>query len=304
MQWQEYSGNPVLTTGGKGEWDVGALGTMSVVKVAGLYHMYYEAWGRRSEIHWDEEEYFSLQIGHAVSSDGLHWLKDPANPVIPRGGRGEWEHHGTWDPFVLHEDGLFKMWHGGGASDHCDWGFATSEDGTAFVKRGQISHLGNVEDVHVVRDAAGGHYHMYYWDRAHEPMGLFHARSPNETDFDFAKAENITIEGEHYPSMYKFTHVIQKRDKWFMFYGNFVRPHCPDGTIRLAISNDGCHWTAVNKNLLPGHDGEALEAGDDLWFMYFGPQGYFDRASCDIRLAMYHGNLTSLAEQGVPGYRR
>ena len=107
--WRKHPNNPVLTIGAKGEWDAGALGTMSVVKVADVFHMYYEAWGRRSSATWDEEEYFTLQIGHAVSPDGTHWSKDPSNSVLPRGKDGEWDHHGTWDPFVLYEDNLFKI---------------------------------------------------------------------------------------------------------------------------------------------------------------------------------------------------
>ncbi len=96
--------------------------------------------------------------------------------------------------------------------------------------------------------------------------------------------------------MYKFTHVIKEQDTWFMLYGNFVRPHCPDGTIRLATSTDGSEWTSINRNLLPGHDGEVLKVDANLWFMFSGPQGYFDRKACDIHLSMYEGDLASLAE--------
>ena len=58
---------------------------MSVVKVADVFHMYYEAWGIRSEATWSHDEYDSLQIGYATSADGLAWVKDPANPVLPKG---------------------------------------------------------------------------------------------------------------------------------------------------------------------------------------------------------------------------
>ena len=80
-----YEGNPVLAPGGKGTWDAGALGSMTVVKVKDIYHLYYEAWGVRSKKAWSQEEYNSLQIGHATSADGVHWMKDPANPVVPKG---------------------------------------------------------------------------------------------------------------------------------------------------------------------------------------------------------------------------
>ncbi|MHC4271060.1 MAG: hypothetical protein ACYST2_01955, partial [Planctomycetota bacterium] len=55
-----YHGNPVVTMGEKGEWDAGALGSMTVLKVGDTFHMYYESWGVRSEADWDASEYESL----------------------------------------------------------------------------------------------------------------------------------------------------------------------------------------------------------------------------------------------------
>lgn len=134
----------------------GALGSMTVVKVGDFYHMYYEAWGDQGTGGLD---YYSLQIGHAVSPDGSH-----------------------------------------------------------FVKKGQISRLGNVEDIHVVHDTAKARYYLYYWDRRREPLGLLRAESCNETDFDFGRAAPIKIEGEKYPGMYKFSHVFLDGGAWYMYY--------------------------------------------------------------------------------------
>jgi len=292
-------GNPVLSPGEKGAWDAGALGSMTVAKVKEVYHLYYEAWGVRSKKAWSQEEYDSLQIGHATSADGVHWVKDPANPVVPKGkAEDAWDRDGTWDPFVIYEDGQFKLWHGGG-NTVCDWGYAVSADGTHFTKKGRISHLGQVEDDHVIHDQSNGRYHMYYWDRAHEPMGLFRATSGSEMDFDFGKAQGLRIEGEHYPGMYKFTHVFMDNGAWYMLYGNFVRPHCPNSTVRLATSPDGVKWTSVNQNLLEGHDGELLRADEGLYLLYYGPRNHFDAAECDIRVALYDGELKSLAAPGA-----
>jgi hypothetical protein len=290
-----YDANPVVKTGEKGEWDAGALGSMTVLKVGSIYHMYYEAWGVRSEKEWDADEYESLQIGHATSRDGVHWTKDPANPVLPRGAVGEWDRTGTWDPFVLYEDGLFKMWYGGGGGGKpCDWAFAVSKDGSRFEKKGRISYLREVEDDHVVHDTDTGLYHMYYWDRNYEPMALFHATSKNETDFDFENAQKIKITGETYPEQYKFTHVLKDTNGWHMFYGDFERPHCPDTFTRYATSSNGAHWYAGNKRLLKGHDAEVLKVADDLYLMYYGPRNHFDAKDCDIRLAVYRGKLSDL----------
>jgi len=293
--WKDFSENPVLTVGKPGSWDAGALGSMSVVKVGDTFHLYYEAWGVRSEAEWDREEYNTLQIGHATSKDGKRWTKDEANnPVIPQGKEGEWDCDGTWDPFVIYEDGLFKMWYGGNKGDVCEWGYAVSKDGSHFEKKGKISNLGEVEDIHVVHNKDNGKYYLYYWDRHYEPLGLFCAISPNETDFNFENAINISIENDYEEAMYKFTHVIKKKYLWYMFYADFVRPHCAHSKTRLALSTDGIHWKSFNKNLFNGHDAEIIQVNDSLIYAYYGPNGYFDRKNCDIRLKIFKGEFEEL----------
>jgi hypothetical protein len=191
------------------------------------------------------------------------------------------------------------MWYGGGENTHCDWGYAVSADGVHFVKQGQISHLGDVEDDHVVHDHVTGRYFMYYWDRKHEPKGLFRAQSLNETNFDFAHAQPVHIDGLPGNSMYKFTHVLQDRGRWLMFFAEFVRPACKGCWTGYATSPDGLRWRAQNRQLLLGQDAEILKVADDLYLMYYGPDGYFDQKDCDIRLAVYQGKLSALAAKAL-----
>ncbi len=294
-QWQVYTNNPILSPGPPGSWDAGALGTMTVVRVGDLYHMYYEAWGTRGN---KDQDYYTLQIGHAVSKDGVHWTKDPANPVLPKGSGNDWDANGTWDPSVIYEDGLFKLWHGGGIDAHCDWGYATSTDGVHFVKQSQLSHLGHVEDDHVVHDPTSGRYFMYYWNRQYEPYGLFCAESPNETNFDFADARPIHIDGLPYRLMYKFPDVFQDGGRWYMYFGRFVRPGCLGCWTSYATSRDGLHWQVQGRHVMLCHDAFILKVAHDLYFMYYGPNGYFDQSKCDIRLAVYKGNLSAIGKDG------
>lgn len=286
-----YAGNPVLRPGEKGSWDAGALGSMTVLKAGDVYHMYYEAWGVRGK---RLDDYNSLQIGHATSRDGLHWIKDPANPVIPKGTDGAWDSDGAWDPFVLYEDGQFKMWYGGGMDQHCDWGYAVSRDGVHFEKKGRISHLGNLEDDHIVHDKTTGHYFIYYWDRKFEPAGLFRAESTDEIHFDFAHATPISISGLDPKIMYKFTHVISNEGHWQLFFGKFIRPACKGSSTGFATSPDGLNWTVKNDSLLLGIDAEVLQLADNSWIMYYGKDGFFDEADQDIRAALYKGKLGDL----------
>ena len=301
----DYSDNPVvLTMGAKGTWDAGALGSMTIVKVDNIYHMYYEAWGSLSH-EGRVGEYESLQIGHAMSKDGVHWDKDPANPVIKAGIKGEWDEDGTWDPFVIYEDGIFKMWYGGGNGSHCDWGYATSTDGSTFKKHDQISHLGNVEDIHVVHNHENGKYYLFYWDRAQAPWkdvmdsipplpsGLFVAISYNETDFNFDNAQRLKVEGQEWPV--KYSQVIREDNQWVMIYGEAVtrgNPSCSG----IATSNDLINWKKRAFPIVKGHDAEIFKMGENKWYLYYAPYSYFDMPDCDIRLATYKGKLSDLFE--------
>jgi hypothetical protein len=94
--------------------------------------------------------------------------------------------------------------------------------------------------------------------------------------------------------MYKFTHVLQGRGQWLMFFAEFVRPSCKNCWTGYATSQDGLRWQAQNRHLLLGQDAEVLKVADDLYFLYFGPDGYFDQKDCDIRLAVYKGKLSAL----------
>ena len=305
-----YVLNPVLAPGkrSQGDWDAGALGTPCVIKAGGIYHMYYEAWGKLGK-EGRHADYLTLQIGHAVSLDGVHWAKDPSNPVLPKGGEGQWDHGGTWDPFVIYEDGLFKMWYGGNDDgktvDRCEWGYATSTDGAHFVKLGQFSHLGQVEDDRVVHDRQRGEYFMFYWDRAKAdwnevmkgppvaPSGLFVARSNNETNFDFSNAVRLTIQGQAWPG--KYSQVIRDGKRWVMFYGEAKLRGIPSKT-GMAVSDDLLTWKKAAFPLIRGHDAAVVEAAPGLWLMFYGPEGYFDMPECDIRLALFNGTLGELAE--------
>ena len=307
LKFKDYAEDPVvLAPGAKGEWDAGALGSMTLLKADDVYHMYYEAWGSLSH-DGGEEEYISLQIGHATSKDGIEWEKDPANPVIPYGAEGEWDRDGTWDPFVIYEDGIFKMWYGGGVGSHCDWGYATSTDGVHFEKKGQISFLGNLEDIHVVHNPGDGRYYLYYWDRAQAPWndvmdsipplpsGLFMAISEDETNFDFENAQRLKVKGQDWPV--KYSHVIREGDEWVMFYGESVTRGNPSST-GIATSTDLINWTKRVFPVVKGHDAEILKMGEDDWYLYYAPDAYFDMPDCDIRLAVYRGELIDLFGNG------
>lgn len=86
-------------------WEQKRLFYPEVLKVDGWYVMWYGAY-------WSAHEQ-KTAIGCAVSADGLHWVKNPGNPVFMPDPSHDWESHYTTGHTVLRlPDGAFRIWYG------------------------------------------------------------------------------------------------------------------------------------------------------------------------------------------------
>jgi hypothetical protein len=107
--WTKHVGNPVMT-GTPGGWDEGMMMWPSVLKNGSAYEMWYTA---------------GTGIGRATSPDGIHWTKDPGNPVLSAG----WDGGTPLQPSVLLENGTYKMWFRHTLGAQTSIGYAESPDG-------------------------------------------------------------------------------------------------------------------------------------------------------------------------------
>ena len=55
----------------------------------------------------------TLRIGHATSSNGTNWIKDPANPVLDIGSPGAWDWLHVYGPSVVKVGAEYKLWYSG-----------------------------------------------------------------------------------------------------------------------------------------------------------------------------------------------
>lgn len=79
------------------DWDSERVETPSILKVGSTYHLYYSACKNST----CAANVFS--IGHATSSDGVSWTRDPGNPVIsPSSTLAEWGGSGVGEPFAYY----------------------------------------------------------------------------------------------------------------------------------------------------------------------------------------------------------
>jgi len=112
--------SPVLPVGAPGEWDDEKVYCPSVVFVNGIYHMWYSG---APDLAAD-----TILIGHATSSDGLVWTKDPDNPVLEQGPAGSWDSYPWFFSFVIFENDTFHLWYSSFGNNQGQIGYATATD--------------------------------------------------------------------------------------------------------------------------------------------------------------------------------
>ncbi len=102
---------PVFTLGARGRWDEMWTSHVNVVAdPGGGYHMFY--FGSAPSDYRDGIEMQRGAIGHAYSSDGIVWERNPGNPILsPRAGEADaWTLGG---PSAVVENGRIRVWYFG-----------------------------------------------------------------------------------------------------------------------------------------------------------------------------------------------
>jgi len=124
--WTKDANNPVLTMGAAGTWDNSWINIGGVLYDDTKYHMWYSGCDTLS---------VGVKIGHATSTDGLTWTKDPANPVLVSLVTGSWDYPRVELPSVLFDGAVYHMWYSGGSTQFM-WkiGHATSANGVSWTK--------------------------------------------------------------------------------------------------------------------------------------------------------------------------
>jgi len=125
--WTKSASNPVLGVGAAGSWDSTFVGMTSVIKTGSGFKLWYRGGSATGG-----------GIGFATSPDGLVWTKYAGNPVIS-GGSGGWDTT-PYHPEVIFDGTVYHMWYSGcnQADDVCQVGYATSTNGTQWIRKGMV----------------------------------------------------------------------------------------------------------------------------------------------------------------------
>lgn len=161
------SEKPVLDLGPLGAFDDSGVTTSCLVEQGGRRYLYYTGWSLGVTVP------FYLFVGLAVSDDGGEtFTRASRGPLLPRSDADPFL---TASPWVLAEDGRWRMWYvsgsgwrrdGAGVRHFYDIRHAESRDGLRWRPTGHVCVTYAREDEHafsrpcVVKD--GGLYRMWY----------------------------------------------------------------------------------------------------------------------------------------------
>lgn len=275
--WYKYPNNPVLDLGSSNSFDSAYVEAPSVLYKDGIYHMWYA--GGTGAI-WT--------IGHATSSDGLSWSnREPididlsADPDVSN----------IHDPYVLYEDGLYKMWYAvsdsGFSFIHIN--YATSTDGINwdFVAKDIIPAIlyweseNRVSFPSVIHNQDG--YKMWFSGSDYDSFRIGYATSTdglNWTQFpDPVMAatqdwEDLGLGGPH---------VIYENNIYEMYYHTGYR-------IGYATSQDGISWTKDSNNPI-------ISPSPEFPFESLRLLNPFVLKSNGINMMWYNGQETNYTER-------
>jgi len=164
ITWDKDPANPVLDVGATGTWDENSLVGGYVIRMGSMFHMWYTG-------HGGQDFNTNYRIGHATSTDGTHWEKDPGNPVINPGQSGSWDDAWISGGHVVFDGSEYHIYYSGFGTgvEHVSCGHATSPDALTWTKDGLNPVLTGQPgswDFHRVDlpsvVIAGNTFHMWY----------------------------------------------------------------------------------------------------------------------------------------------
>lgn len=98
--WTRVGSSPVLDLGPEGAWDAKNHYWLHVIRGGPGYQMWYTG--------GDPTQY---RIGYAESADGITWQRGAANPVTDYLPLGRWGRADQFEPFVLRQGDMYRMWY-------------------------------------------------------------------------------------------------------------------------------------------------------------------------------------------------
>lgn len=219
--WEKHAGNPVLW-GNLGEWDTQCWFPV-VIQEDGIFKMWYNG------SQWIADR----QIGYATSEDGIAWVKDEDNPVIPAGEVGSWDHY-KYPGTVLRVNDTLKMWWMGskdsGPESAVGYAWLDEEADEWNLQEDPVLVKGEYpswDDIGIFNPSVyydGTLYHMYYSGIGGEDgMDIGYATSGNGINWTKHPSNPVLVhtEGTFYSQWIATSGLVWYNNTLHMFFHGF-----------------------------------------------------------------------------------
>ncbi len=247
VTWKPISENPVFAGTGRETWDrkIRERGYI-LVGDDGTYHLWYTGYAI--------DKPPTMSLGHATSTDGIHWTRDPANPIFT----------GSWveDVCVVKQQGTFYMF-AEGKNDIAH--LLTSADGVRWTDLGSLD-IRKTDGAPIAPGPYGtpaawfedGTWYLYY-ERGDQ--GVWLATSKDRKVWKNVSDDPVLALGpEPYDrAAVALNQIVKRGDHYYAFYhANSQRPW-KDWTTCIARSRDLVHWEKYPGNpIIQGNCSSAI----------------------------------------------
>lgn len=254
---------PLVKPGPDGSWDDERIETPAVIKIKDVYHMYYCGCTKKG----DEGNRGIYNIGHAISTDGIHWKKDKNNPIISHTSDPlHWGFYTAGEPGIIHIEGTFYLY------------YCTVKSRPGYEGKPGIEAM----------------------------QGICLATSTDGSEFTHYDADNdgyrdaVLTQSNNYPASNNYIGystpwaLVANDGKIHLFYDVIKHPW-QQIAIAHAVSSDGFSFTEVEHNIIKkgsenwlGHEVRAptvIEEDNNFKMWYAGHTNWF--ASSGIGYAGY-----------------
>ncbi|GAC1468576.1 MAG: hypothetical protein NVSMB9_11390 [Isosphaeraceae bacterium] len=229
VAWSPLVENPVFQGAGEGAWDRKIRERGYILLEDRTYHLWYTG--------YNEARAPSMFLGHATSTDGIQWSRDPANPIYS----DSW----TEDVCVLHRDGQYVMFaEGKGDIAHQ----LTSTDRVHWTEKGPLDV--RKTDGTPLPPGPYGTPTVWYedgtWSLFYErgDRGVWLARSRDRLVWTNVRDDPVLPMG---PDAYDreavaMNQIIKRDGVYYAFYHATAHKPWKDWTSNIARSRDLIHW--------------------------------------------------------------
>lgn len=214
--------NPVLSPGNLGMFDDSGCSIGCIIKVGDRRFLYYMGWHLTVRVPWQNT------IGLAISENsGLPFHRISRFPIMPL---DDIDPYTISYPWVLRENGIFKMWYG----SNTEWGpvkedmrhhirYAESEDGINWKKNGVVAVDFNSSDEYAMCRPcvikSKDNYEMWFCSRG-DLYRIRYANSMNGISwFRHDEEVGIDVSSNDWDSdMIEYPFVFDHKENRFMLY--------------------------------------------------------------------------------------